>query len=199
MGIMFLAVFYMEKSIPKFSDFYFCDIKKNICSSIFMKFYRFSPPGRALHPRASNPPRPLASWRVDGWLCASVPPSHSLFLQTTATKGRGTLPFPSLQPPARRGVGGVLAVRSYPIPPGDPSWTHRIASWTHLIGPGHAKLLPGHAELFPGHTELLPGHTKLLPGYTIAPRTHKTATWTLTTALTIATLGKQKSAVLAAC
>lgn len=47
----------------------------------------------------------------------SVPlclPGHSLCLRSTTTKGRGTLPFPSLQAPARSAVGGSELV--YPSP-----------------------------------------------------------------------------------
>ena len=69
---------------------------------VFMPWNRFF----IIKSSFENPPRPLASGRVDVWLCALCLPSHSLCLQPTATKGRGTLPFPSLLAPARPVVGG---------------------------------------------------------------------------------------------
>ena len=63
-----------------------------------------------------NPPRPLAAGRVDGL-------SDTLFLQSPATKGRGTLPFPSLLDWARMLVGGSGAV---PAPPQAPAVASRL-------------------------------------------------------------------------
>ena len=54
---MFFADFYMEKSIPKFSEFYLFSMTfffQHIFSIIFIIFYRLSPPGRALDPRGSK-------------------------------------------------------------------------------------------------------------------------------------------------
>ena len=54
---MFFADFYMEESIPKFSEFdifsmtFFFPAYFSIC---FIIFYRLSPPGRALDPRGSK-------------------------------------------------------------------------------------------------------------------------------------------------
>ena len=57
----------------------------------------------------NNPPRPLASGRVDAWLCASVPPQPLPVPPTNSHQGEGNPPlplaFPSLLAPARPAVG----------------------------------------------------------------------------------------------
>ena len=50
---MFFDEFYMEKSIPKFSEFYFLSMTTFFFNIIFkqiFRFYCFSPPGKAPDP-----------------------------------------------------------------------------------------------------------------------------------------------------
>ena len=110
------------------------------------KFRKFSPD----HFYDENPPRPLASGRVDRAPC--LQPSN-------LRPQRGGEPSPS--PPCRPRAGRLLAPRSNLIPPRSP------------LAP--TKLLPRHTKLLPGH-KTAPWTYKTAPWtHKIAPRTHKTA------------------------
>ena len=79
-----------------------------------------------------NPPRPLASGRVDEAMSCLQP--YNL------RSRRGGEPSPS--PPCRPRPGGLLADRSASIPPGDPPRTNKTAPWTHKIAPWTHKTAP---------------------------------------------------------